>query len=637
MIFKKISILLLFSVVLITHAGEQSIGQTSELPNILWIVSEDNSPIAGAYGDDFATTPHIDKLARQGFIYTHAYANVPVCSPARNTIITGMYSTSTGQQHMRSNYYNSDLVTHFPALLRDAGYYITNNAKEDYNIALEQTSDIWDDSSEQAHYKNRNPGQPFFAIFNSFLSHESSIHSLKPVDELRHDPRQVILPPYHPDTPEIRRDWAQYYDNIEDMDKWVGQLLLELEESGEAENTIIFYYGDHGGVLPRSKRFVYETGTHIPFIVHIPEKYKDLWPAEKSGSSIDRLTSFVDLAPTILSLAKIPVPDVMQGHAFLGEQKVSDPEYVFMFRGRIDERYDMSRAVRSTKYRYIRNYMPYRIYGQHLDYQWRAASIRSWENVCLNGGCDEVQNKFWNVKPAEELYDTENDPWEVNNLAADPAYRHVLDQMRSANQAWMSNIKDSGFIPEADLSERTDGVPIYDYMRSGNVPLERIIKSAERATMPIENDIPLLISYLQSNDNAISYWGATGLLMKGQQAKIAVSELKAALMNSSVNTVVVISEALYNLGERNAGRSGFIKALNSENSMARTHALNAIDSSGDDSRDVKDAVISMAQKAEILERPHYDHRMAKLLFDKWGINASEYGIEIEWSDQIPGL
>lgn len=603
---------------------------TQERPNILWIVSEDNSPLIGAYGDDFATTPNIDKLASEGFLYTHAYANAPVCAPARNTIITGVYANSNGNQHMRSNYKVSEIIRFFPQYLREAGYYVTNNAKEDYNIATEQTRGIWNESSGEAHYKNREPGQPFFAVFNSGLSHESSIHNRIPDDELRYDPQEVTLPPYHPDTPEIRRNWAEYYDHIESMDTWVGEMLQELEESGEADNTIVFYYGDHGGVLPRSKRYVYETGTRVPFIVRIPEKYKDLWPDEVPGNKVERLISFVDLAPTMLSIIGTPVPDFMQGEPFLGEQKTPDPEYVYMFRGRMDERYDMSRAVRDNQYRYIRNYMPYRIYGQRLDYLWRAPSVRSWEKTCQEGECNDVQDIFWNTKPVEELYDTQNDPWEVNNLAADPANQEIVERMRKANEEWMINIKDSGFIPEAELSDRSGDMAIYDYMRSNDVPLTEIIDIAEKATLADGDDLSDLISYLTSDDSAIRYWGATGLLIIGDEAEPVTGELKNALNDSSPNVVVVASEALYNLGEESIARSGFIEALNASNSFARTHALNAIDSVGEDSEEIKQAVISMARNADELTRQHYDHRAAKVLLDKWGIDPSEHGIEIDW-------
>ena len=233
-----------------------------------------------------------------------------------------------------------------------------------------------------------------------------------------------------------------------------------------------------------SKRFVYESGTHIPFVIRIPEKYKHLFPSETTGSRIDRLISFVDLAPTLLSIAEIPVPDWLQGNAFLGDQKTEDPEYAFMFRGRMDERYDMSRAVRDQKFRYIRNYIPYRIYLQHINYLWKAPSMRSWEEACLSGNCDSIQMRFWKTKPAEELYDTENDPWEIRNLAADPGYNDVLSRMRKAEDSWVRKIYDTGFMPEAMLLERAgNDISFYALMRSDSIPFNKIVDAANLFTL----------------------------------------------------------------------------------------------------------------------------------------------------------
>lgn len=601
-----------------------------ELPNILWLTSEDNSPLLGCYGDEFATTPNLDKLASEGFLYTHAYANAPVCAPARNTIITGVYASSGGHQHMRSYYPKSEVVKTYPEFLREAGYFCTNNVKTDYNTESIDPDRIWDESSNQAHYKNRAPGQPFFAVFNTTISHESSLHDSIPDEQLRHSPDQVPIPPHHPATPAMKHDWAQYYDKVEDMDAWVGEKLQELEDAGLAENTIVFYYGDHGGVLARSKRYVYETGTHVPFIVRIPEKYKYLFPAEKTGSKVNRLVSFVDLAPTLLSITGIPVPEFLQGNAFLGKQKTEDPEYAFMFRGRMDERYDMSRAVRDHKYRYIRNYMPFRIYGQHLEYLWRAPSIRSWEQAYLNGECNETQSIFWNTKPVEELYDTENDPWEINNLAADPAYSDVLERMRAANRNWVSRIKDTGFIPEADRIERAGEMPMYDYMRSANIDLESIIDAAETATLGKVENLQTLQNYLKSDESAIRYWGATGLLILGQEAMPAKADLLTALNDASANVVVVAAEALYNLDEKEAAKKALLAVLEHPNEFARCHALNAIDCIEEKSPEIVEGVVGMIQKLPEMNRNRYDLRASRWLVEKWGLNPEKFGLVFNW-------
>ncbi len=601
-----------------------------ELPNILWLTSEDNSPFLGCYGDEFATTPNLDKLASEGFLYTHAYANAPVCAPARNTILTGVYACSNGNQHMRSYYPKSDVVKPYPVYLRQLGYYCTNNSKTDYNVNNVEPGDIWDECDKTAHWKNRPEGKPFFAIFNTTISHESSIHKSIPNDELRHSPDEVPIPPHHPATPDMKHDWAQYYDKVEDMDAQIGRWLKELEDAGLAENTIVFYYGDHGGVLARSKRYVYESGTHVPFIVRIPEKYKYLFPEKQPGSKVKRLISFVDLVPTLLSIVGIQVPEYLQGNAFLGQQKTADPEYAYMFRGRMDERYDMCRAVRDQRFRYIRNYMPYRIYGQRLEYLFRAPSIRSWKAAYEKGECNEAQSAFWEPKPVEELYDTENDPWEINNLAGDPKYKDVLDRMRAANKDWVTRISDTGFIPEADRVERAGEEPMYDYMRSGKVNLDAVMEAAEVATLGKTENLEKLKSYLQNGESAVRYWGASGLLILGEKAEGAISDLNAATKDESANVVSVAAEALYLLGEKEAAKKALLKVLTSKNEFARCHALNVIDCIEEDSPEIQQGVIHMIANAESKTRNKYDMRAAKWLVEKWGLNPDDYKIEFAW-------
>lgn len=588
-------------------------------PNILWITSEDNSPFLGCYGDSLATTPNLDALAARGFLYTHAYAQAPVCAPSRNTLITGVYANSGGHQHMRSFYRMSDEVKLYPRLLRQAGYYCSNNVKEDFNIDPEQTQDLWDERGREAHYKGRPAGKPFFAIFNSTVTHESSLHKSTPVEALRHKPEDVTIPPYHPDTEEIRHDWAQYYDRIEDMDSWVGNILHELEENGEAENTIVFYYSDHGGVLGRSKRFIYESGTRVPLIVYIPEKYKHLYPAPTPGSVVERMTGLIDLPPTLLSIIGVPIPDVFQGKAFLGSQKTDDPEYTFMFRGRMDERYDLSHAVRDKQYRYIRNYMPHRPYAQYIEYLWRAPSMRSWQAACDAGLCDDAQRRFWGTKPVEELYHTERDPWEINNLANDPAYARILERMRKAHRSWMLDIKVTGFIPEAELSRRIERKAPYDFMRSDYNNLEALIDAADLASRASVVDLPALVDLLDSDDAAIRYWGATGLLILKEQAAPALEKLRSAARDSSVSVSIVAGEALYRMGEKEAGRGALLKALRNPNEFARTHALNAIECLNEDSRAIREETAALVRDRATTGREQYDIRAARHLLKKWGM------------------
>lgn len=609
-----ISITSIFLLILFVSSCNQSKNEieANEPPNFLWIVSEDNSPFFGCYGDEFATTPTFDKLASEGILYENAFANAPVCAPARSTIITGMYPPSMGTQNMRSRYPTPESIKFFPQYLREAGYYCTNNAKEDYNMI--KPEGVWDESSKKAHYKNRKEGQPFFAIFNLGVSHESSIHKSIPNDSLRHDPAKVILPPYHPDTPEMRHDWAQYYDKIEDLDGQVAAILKELEDAGLAENTIVGYYGDHGGVIARSKRFIYESGTHVPMIWRFPDKYKHLAPS-KPGSKTDRLVSFVDLAPTMLSLAGIDVPDYMQGKAFLGDQQTQPREYVHLFRGRMDERIDMVRAVRDKQFRYIKNYMPHRIYGQYIEYLWRAPSCRSWEEAYKAGKCNKAQSAFWEQKPAEELYDVTIDPWEVNNLAADPQYAHVLERMREEKERWMSEIRDTGLMPEGEMSTRNLTQPSFDFVHSDAYSFEKIKTAADDATMRDVGKLEEIIGFLKDEEPLVRYWGATGCLILGEAAISAKNDLKELLNDKNPDVRITAAEALCNMGESAAATPILIEALNEDNLMVRVHAMNSLEIIGGD---VAKASISTVKKVlGTREGRDYDIRAGKRLIEMY--------------------
>ena len=285
-------------------------------------------------------------------LYTHVWSNAPVCAPARTTIISGLYPPATGAEHMRSMLPFPKDKQMFPQFLRTAGYYCSNRSKEDYNLA--KPGQVWDDSSAKGHWRNRKAGQPFFAVFNSVKSHESQMR-LRPHVAV-HDPAKVRIPEYHPDTPEVRKDWAQYYDVVTEADADAGMHLKELAADGLADDTIVFYFADHGSGMPRNKRSACNSGLRVPMVVYIPEKFKHLAPPEyKAGGKSDRLVSFVDLAPTILTLAGIEVPAWMHGHAFLGREPAKQP-FVYGFRGRMDERPDLVRSVFDGRYVYVRNY-----------------------------------------------------------------------------------------------------------------------------------------------------------------------------------------------------------------------------------------------------------------------------------------
>ena len=332
--------------------------QGAKRPNILWISCEDTSPDLGCYGDEYATTPNLDRFATEGARYTRCFSISGVCAPSRSSIITGMYQTTIGTMHMRTRAVPSPEVKCFTEYLRAAGYYCTNNSKTDYQFEPPFTA--WDESSTKAHWRNRAKDQPFFAVMNLTVSHESSIRMPESrrrrggdrvPPEMRHDPGKAKVPPYYPDTPVTRRDWATYYDTVTAMDMQVADILKELEDDGLADDTIVFFWGDHGRGLPRAKRWIYDSGIHVPLIVR--------WPGRiEPGSVVEDLVSFVDFGPPVLSLAAVDVPSHMQGQPFLGDQKAAPREYIYASRDRMDEAYDLIRAVRDKRYKYIRNYMP---------------------------------------------------------------------------------------------------------------------------------------------------------------------------------------------------------------------------------------------------------------------------------------
>jgi uncharacterized sulfatase len=450
---------LLFATALLTAANTATALPAAERPerhNILWISLEDTSPDLGCYGDSYAVTPNIDRLASQGVRFNLAFSHSGVCAPTRSGIITGMYPTTIGTHHMRCEGVPPAYVRCFTEYLRAAGYYCTNDSKTDYNFAAPRTA--WDDNRNGAHWRNRpDPKQPFFAVINLTTTHESRIRQSEEdyrnmaaqldADEL-HDPDAAPLPPYYPDTPVVRRDWARYHDCITFTDKRVGQILQDLEDDGLAKSTIVFFWGDHGRGLPRAKRWVYDSGIHVPLIVR--------WPGHvEPGTTSDELVCFLDLAPTVLSLAGVPVPEKLQGQVILGPEKAPPREYIFAARDRMDETYDIIRAVRDKRFKYIRNYRPELPYAQHIEYMDLMPTMQEWRRLAAEGSLEGAPAIFFQPeKPREELYDTVADPHEIANLVDDAKYAEVLERLRAVHEIWMRDTGDLGLIPEDELWER---------------------------------------------------------------------------------------------------------------------------------------------------------------------------------------
>ncbi|MEX0712555.1 MAG: sulfatase-like hydrolase/transferase [Pirellulales bacterium] len=520
----------------------------AERPNILWLTSEDHGPQMGCYGDAVARTPHVDALAAKGMIFTRVWACVPVCAPARTAIISGIYPASSGGLHMRSMVPLPSGTAMFSQLLREAGYYCTNNAKEDYN--LPKPAGVWDESSGRAHWNKRGAAQPFFAVFNSMKSHESQIRT-RPHRQVT-DPASVRIPAYHPDTPQVRQDWAQYYDKVSEADADAAARLKELEAAGLAAETIVFYYADHGSGMPRSKRWPSNSGLHVPLVVYFPEKWRHLAPDEyQPGGESGRLVNFVDLAPTVLSIAGIQPPDWVQGHAFAGPYQALPRPFLFGERGRMDERHDLVRSVSDGRYVYLRNYFPHVSQAQHVDYQFQTPTTRIWRDLFDQGGTTQPQSLFWKTpKEPEELYDLQTDPDEVHNLAASPEHREILEKLRQAQREHAARIRDVCFLPEGDMHARSEGTTPYDMARDETkYPFQRIAGAAELAADFDAAALPQLTRLLSDGDSAVRYWAALGLLIRGADAvETGQAALRAALDDSSPHVRIVAAQALAQYG-----------------------------------------------------------------------------------------
>jgi N-sulfoglucosamine sulfohydrolase len=436
-------------------------GQHSQKqPNILWISTEDMNPHLGCYGDKVAETPNIDRLASQGIRYTNVFTTAAISAPCRAGIITGMYQTSIGCMHMRTTSYRRSVdnpieftavpphyVKAFTEYLRTTGYYCTNNSKTDYQFSKDPVpASIWDECSQSAHYKNRSDkDQPFFAVFNYLGTHESQNWD---ISKIKTDPKKIVVPPYYPDNELIRRTMAKMYDNIARLDSVVGVLLSELEKEGELENTIVFFWGDHGDGLPRAKRWLYDSGLNVPLIIKFPDK-------KEAGSIDNRLISSIDFGPTVLSLAGVPVPAHMQGVPFLGDQAGTPRDAVFAARDRVDESYDMMRSVRTKNYLYIRNYYPNEPFPIWIPYLSNMPIYKEMLRLDAEGKLTGSQ-KSWMAysRPPEELYDIKADPYQIKNLIDDRSLHQVLEDLRKRHREWTIATSDMGHLNEPEMIEQ---------------------------------------------------------------------------------------------------------------------------------------------------------------------------------------
>ena len=454
----------LFILLVTTLTGYE---QKQYQPNIVWLVAEDQSQhFFPFYGDKSVNLTNISFLLENGIIYDDMNSPYPVCAPARSGIITGMYPNSIGTGNMRAlsdyrnirneneasleiPYYSSKLaesIKPFTQILRENGYYCTNNSKRDYNFKLRD--EAWDDSSDDATWENREEGKPFFSVFNFNVSHESQIWK-RDKQQLKVNPNTLTVPPVFPDDSISRHALAVNYSNLVEMDRQMGLIIKKLKDQGLYDNTYIFFYSDHGGPFPRYKRSIYETGSKVPLIIKFPSNVK-----VKEKRNRDML-NFIDFAPTILSIADIDIPEIFQGKAFLGNQKSKiKRKYLFTASDRFDEHSDRIRAVKSNRFKYIRNYNINKPHALNIGYRTQMALMQHL-NKLNDSNMLSLDQKLWFQVPKnpEEFYDLKNDPFELNNLIVDNNYSKQLNDLRNQLDMWMKEINDLGHIPEKELAK----------------------------------------------------------------------------------------------------------------------------------------------------------------------------------------
>ncbi len=588
-------------------------------PNILWITLEDISPDLGCYGDSFSVTPNIEALAQRSVRYTHAWSNAGMCATARATLITGIYPPSTGAQNMRSDVRLPEWMRAFPEYLRDAGYYCSNHVKTDYNWQAPEST--WDrqhrDWADEG-WRQRASGQPFFTVINITDTHSSQLYyrgeknwkrrvkQLPP--EQIHDPAKVNVPPYYPDTPEVRGDLARYYDNISFADGLIGKILQQLKADGLAEETIVFLFSDHGRGMPRSKSWCFETSLRVPLIVHFPETYRHLAPA-KAGNTLDRLVSFVDFAPTVLSLCGVEIPEHLHGSAFLGEMAGPVKRYAFAYRDRMDERYELIRAITDGRFKFIRNYYPHLpwFHDQTRNYPRLQPTYAKWHELAHAGELSgHAETYMAHSKPREQLFDLANDPYELENLAGSPEHQQTLERLRGALQTWMVDIVDLGFMPEAQwftrFEDTGDRRPRHTIVRESSIqyPLQQIMALADSVGL---NDIEVMQlqgESPESSDPATRYWAAVGLLAQASLGSEELAGLTRQLKDPIPSCRIAAAKALLTHAQQREALETLAADLGHHNLYVSLLAANALEHVGAAAYSIADR-LHQATKSEMSE------------------------------------
>ena len=570
-------------------AADPQTATRPQLPNIVYIALEDITPMMGCYGDTYAKTPVFDKLAEEGIRYTRAYSIAPVCSVSRSSIVTGMYSSTLGTMHHRSNVGKPPaFLEMIPNQLGEAGYFTTNN-KQDYNIGGAK----WHARKGKAHWRYRpDKKQPFFSKFDLGECHssitkfseddivEKRLNRLKPDDF--HDPAKAPIPPYHPDDPMFRKAWSRYYDAVTQVDYRAGDILAQLKEDGLWDDTIVIVWADHGVGMPRGKHTAWEQGTHVPLIVRFPKKYQHLAP-DKPGSVRDELICLMDMGPSVLKFAGIDTPNYMHGRPLLSKGKTKKRDYVVAMRDRLDTRFEMVRSIRDKRYRYQRNFYSHLPFKPYEDFEFKAPLLEHWVQLARGGkltGAQELLTRRF--KPVEELYDSKNDPHMVKNVSSDPKYAKVLKKMRRRLNDWMIDTRDLGILAEAELHERAKGKSAHWDVGQA---LGNYAQILETANLQIKGQAAIdeLKIRCKDADPAVRFWAVLGLVVVTQTAgpetvEGIVPALKASLQDDSVSVRLTGAEGLCNLGFYHDAVEVLSKAVSGPSPSAQIRATCILDS-----------------------------------------------------------
>ena len=513
----------------------------SKRPNVVFLVSEDNSIHYLKHYGYGASAPNIEALAAKGLTFNHAFSNSPVCSVARSTLATSILAPRGGFQYHRKSAKANLPKGYQPwsAMLRKAGYYATNNSKTDYNFVHDMKK-LWDASSPKASWRNRpDKEMPFFHMQSFAHSHESSLHFSKGAMDSQktgHDPAKVRLAPYFPDTQTFRYTHARYLDRIEVIDEQIGAVIDKLREDGLLEDTFVFYFGDHGGVLPRGKGYAYESGLHVPLVIRIPENFKHLTDHER-GTRTDGFVSFIDFGPTVLNLAGLKANPLCDGRAFLGKgtsvKELSSRDEAFGYADRFDEKYDLVRFLRKGRYSYLRNLQGFYPDALQNNYRYRMLAFTEWRNLFKQGKLNEIQSQFHRPRPAEQLFDVEKDPHEVNDLSGDPKHSETLKEMRRLMQEKLREINDLSFFPESHMVANAlgDGVA---YGRKRQAEIARLAGIADLALLPWEEARKPLAQAMASDKEWDRYWACITASVIGESAKPLVANAKKLLSDENL-------------------------------------------------------------------------------------------------------